>query len=127
MRTIVANSPSRVRAINARHEKQVVVVAVVGRAVIAPREKVRRGEIPLVENQAALFTDECNHPGPVVGALAAYTTHAVIYGETPVGLSTLQSISDWGKGTPAEREAQEVFKHPLAGITPLKASPLQWH
>ena len=114
------------RAINRRHGKQVVVVAPVGRAVIALREKVRRGEIPLVAKQADLFTDEGNHPGALVQALAAYCTHAVIYGENPVGLPALQIISGWGKGTIAQREAlnaelqriawQAVMEHPLAVV-----------
>ena len=87
----------------------------------------RRGEIPLVADQAGLFTDEGTHPDPVVHALASYYTHAVIHGESPVGLPPLQILSV-GKSTPAERQDLTaelhrlawlaVLEHPLSGLKP---------
>lgn len=85
--------------INKRLGRQVVFVAPVGRAVLALRDKVIKGEAPGVTKQSELFSDPLGHGKEPVQRLAAYCYFATIYHKSPVGLAVFEKKGNenWNK------------------------------
>ncbi|HEY6167233.1 MAG TPA: hypothetical protein VI454_04280 [Verrucomicrobiae bacterium] len=77
---------AHVREINQRLGKDVLVVAPVGAASVALREKIVSTRVPALKVQWRLFSDMWGHPAPPLKVLAAYCHYAVIYQRSPVGL-----------------------------------------
>jgi hypothetical protein len=113
--------------LNARLGQQVVLIAPVGQAVVALRERVIAGEMPGIKRQSELFTDKLGHPQPPIEALAAYCYFAVLYRRTPVGLPLPAVLAGaenprW-RNSELNRALQEiaweaVVRHPLSGVKP---------
>jgi hypothetical protein len=110
----------QVRATNQRIGRPVAFVAPVGDAVLALRAKVIAGEAPGIAKQSELFTDPIGHAKPPVQWLAAYCHFGVIYGRSPVGLTTFEKPND-AESKRLNRLLQElaweaVTRQPLSGV-----------
>lgn len=118
------------RALNEKYaakiKHQIVFVVPVGEAVYRLRERVAKGLVTGIEDQAALFRDGLGHGAPPLGVLTAYCHFAVIYGKTPVGLPVPASLKVANLGDNLEkvnRILQEcaweaVTNEPLSGVKP---------
>ncbi|HEX3658035.1 MAG TPA: hypothetical protein VHV55_19765 [Pirellulales bacterium] len=114
-----------VRMLNEKyHGKPAVLVAPVGQAVLALREKIAAGAAPGLKKQTDLFTDAIGHPTAPLKVLVAYCYFAQVYGRSPVGLPVPPSLKiDADAATTAKlnRLLQElawnaVVEHPLSGV-----------
>lgn len=107
--------------INKRLGKQVVFVAPVGRAVLALRDKVIKGEAPGVTKQSELFSDSLGHGKEPVQRLAAYCYFATIYHKSPVGLAVFEKKGNenWNKLNRLLQELawESVQQYRLSGVT----------
>lgn len=115
---------------NAKLGRSVLFVVPAPQAILALREKIAAGEVPGIQKQAQLFTDETCHLGPVTRALVAYCNFAVLYRRSPVGLPVPNELKAAGLG---EHEASinlllqqlawdAVTHHPLSGV-PAEVKP----
>jgi hypothetical protein len=114
---------AQIDAINKRIGRTVVFTVPVSRALFELRERARKGEIPGIDNQLALFTDTIGHPGALVTALNTYCHWSVIYRRCPYGLPPLQCVgpSDDPQTLVIDRLVKEiawsaVSSHPQTGI-----------
>ena len=110
-----------IRNLNQKLGKQVVFIVPVGQAVIALREKVIEGKVPLVQKQSDLFRDKLGHGTEVIEALASYCHFAVIYRRSPIGLPMPERLAKKYNNQQLNRLLQElawdaVIHHPLSGV-----------
>jgi len=107
--------------INKRLGKQVVFVAPVGRAVLALRDKVIKGEAPGVTKQSELFSDSLGHGKEPIQRLAAYCYFATIYHKSPVGLAVFEKKGNenWNKLNRLLQQLawESVTQYRLSGVT----------
>jgi hypothetical protein len=119
----------QIREINARHDHPVVFVVPAGRAVMALREKVVKGEVPGISEEKKLFADGMGHPGEALRHLVAYCNFAAIYHRSPVGLTCFENADD-EDSKKLNRMLQEiawktVTSEPLSGVTASGIAPAQ--
>ncbi len=114
----------QVRQLNQKLGKTVVYVAPVGQAVIALREKIVAGEVPVLTKQQDLFTDPIGHARPPLQALVAYCHFASIYRRSPVGLP-VPAVMGGGKDLKYDDKLVKILQeiawdavtsHPLSGV-----------
>lgn len=118
-----ASMDEHVRVLNEKFDQPVVYVVPVGQAVLALREKIIAGQAPGIHKQSELFTDVLGHVHPPVMVLAAYCHFAVIYRQSPVGLTTPTALRRHPQADDLNRLLQElawsaVTSHPLSGVKP---------
>lgn len=107
----------QVKAINTKHERQVVALAPVGTAVVRLREKVIAGEAPGIKKQSELFTDPIGHATQPVVTLCCYVNYAVIYGRSPVGLKNFINPKD-PNSAKLQKLLQEIAWETVTGYGP---------
>lgn len=84
----LASLTEHVDELNKKFDKQAIVIAPVGQAVLKLREKIVAGEAPGLKEQSDLFTDPIGHAKPTLQALVGYVHYAMTYQKSPVGLPT---------------------------------------
>lgn len=107
--------------INQTTGKQVLFVAPAGQAVIALRERVIEGKVPLISKQSDLFVDALGHGTEVIQVLVSYCNYAVIYRRSPIGLPVHEKLLKKYNNPELNRLLQEiawdaVIHHPLSGV-----------
>lgn len=109
---------SQAKAINRRQGRDFVFVVPVGPAVITLWERIKDGQVPGVSRVNDLFTDPILHPGPVLKNLAAYCWFAAVYGESPVGLNSLDGRVSAATNHVLQQIAWDaVLAEPMSGVS----------
>jgi hypothetical protein len=107
-------------------QRPVVLLVPVGEAVTLLRERVAKGDVPGIARQSELFRDDLGHGKAPIYVLNAYCHHAVIYGQSPVGLPVPDALKSAGLGdhtAAVNRILQEcawkaVTGEPFSGLRP---------
>ena len=115
-----------VRGINASVGKDAVVVVPVGMAAVTLREKIVKGEVPGIKEQAALFRDNWGHAQAPLQILSSYCHYVVLYRRSPAGLpvpAALRALKDVSDEDKAKLNAllqqiawDTVSQHSLTGL-----------
>lgn len=113
-----------VEELNKKLNTTALLVAPVGQAVIALREKIIAGEAPGLKVQQELFGDPIGHATAPLQALVAYCYFAQIYQRSPVGLplpAVLENAKNPNWDAKLNALLQElawnaVTQHPLSGV-----------
>ncbi len=110
-----------IEKMNQTRGKPVLFVAPAGQAVIALREKVIEGKVPLIQKQSDLFVDALGHGTEVLQVLVSYCNFAVIYRRSPIGLPVHERLLKKYNNPELNRLLQEiawdaVIHHPLSGV-----------
>lgn len=66
--------------------KKILLLVPSAQAVVVLRTRIFNKEMPGLTNQGELFRDPISHPAPPLETLNTYLHHAVIYGQSPIGL-----------------------------------------
>lgn len=117
-----ANLQKQLRALNAKHGREVCYLVPVGDAVLALRELIAAGKAPGLSKQTDLFTDPIGHGKPPLTALTTYCNFAALYRTSPVGLAdkqpALDALSPELKPLLQRLAWEAVTKHPMSGVKP---------
>lgn len=89
----LASLEAHVNELNKKFDKSAIVIAPVGQAVLALREKIVKGEAPGLTKQGDLFTDDIGHATPPLQTLVGFVHYSVTYGQSPVGLPTPAALN----------------------------------
>ena len=84
----------QLQSIDARHDRSVTRLVPAGDTVLRLRAAVVAGEVPGVTRQSELFRDPLGHASQPTMDAVAYAWFAALYGQSPVGLSSLQDPDD---------------------------------
>ena len=123
--TYLVKLRDQLAAVNRRHREKlgrdVAFVIPAGHAVLALREKVKKGEADGVAKQADLFRDPIGHGKEPVIYIAAYCVYATIYCRSPVGLPAPAGLTKAGASAKFVRQLQEtawdaVTHEPMSGV-----------
>lgn len=117
-----AGLTAQLRALNAKHGRDVCFIVPVGDAVLALRELIAAGKAPGLSKQTDLFTDSIGHGKPPLLALTTYCNFAAIYRVSPVGLAdkqpALEALNPELKPLLQRLAWEAVTKHPMSGVKP---------
>jgi hypothetical protein len=111
---------TQLQGIDRRAGKRMTYVVPVADAVYHLREQVILGKVPGLTRQSAMHLDPIGHATGPVQNLAAYTWFAVMYRQSPVGLTALVNKADT-TSAPRERMLQQiawnaVLDEPMSGV-----------
>jgi hypothetical protein len=112
---------TQLQGINQRAGREMAYVVPSSVAVYRLRQEILRGAVPGIERQSQIFRDGMGHPTTPAANLVTYTWYAVMYRESPVGLTSLIDASD-PTSAPRERVLQEIawnaaVSEPMSGVT----------
>jgi hypothetical protein len=106
--------------IDRRAGKQITYIVPSAASVYALRKEIVEGKVPGIKLQSEIFRDGMGHPNTPLANLVTYAWFAVMYRESPVGLTALIDKSD---PTSAAREAllqriawNAVVAEPKSGV-----------
>ena len=121
----VKQMSEQLRAINARHGRQVAFLVPAGTAVVRLRELLAEGKVPGITKPSKLFRDDIGHANDEVSHLVIYVNYAALYRRSPVGLPGLTRTGAI-PAAPSELELllqdiawKTVIAEPLSGVAAL--------
>ena len=113
---------AQLRAINAKHGREVCALVPAGFGVVRLRELIADGKLSGITQASQLFIDDTGHPQPAIAHLVSYMFYAAIFDRDPQLLPGL----DWPANQPApssdlepvlKRVAWEVMlAEPMSGV-----------